>query len=199
MMRASRVNSQKVEGVVVTCHNWRRCLRPLTNCSRMKHLKFFLTLLSVVVVLCLAIAKQPAPATAHAHELENGLVQMSSSFSVSETGERLEALFEERRLNLMAQVDHAQNAASVGEALRPTKLFIFGNPAVGTPLMQCNQSVAIDLPQKMLVWEDAAGQVWLGYNNPEYLLERHELEACEPVIERISQVLEDIATRAAGE
>ncbi|MEM1311196.1 MAG: DUF302 domain-containing protein, partial [Cyanobacteria bacterium P01_H01_bin.153] len=66
-------------------------------------------------------------------------------------------------------------------------------------LMQCNQSVAIDLPQKMLVWEDAAGQVWLGYNNPEYLLERHELEACEPVIERISQVLEDIATRAAGE
>ncbi|MEM1309137.1 MAG: DUF302 domain-containing protein, partial [Cyanobacteria bacterium P01_H01_bin.153] len=132
------------------------------------------------MVLCLAIAKQPAPATAHAHELENGLVQMSSSFSVSETGERLEALFEERRLNLMAQVDHAQNAASVGEALRPTKLFIFGNPAVGTPLMQCNQSVAIDLPQKMLVWEDAAGQVWLGYNNPEYLLERHELEACEP-------------------
>ncbi|MEM6836512.1 MAG: DUF302 domain-containing protein [Cyanobacteria bacterium P01_C01_bin.120] len=165
----------------------------------MKKIKSLLSLLlGTAAVLCIVIASQLAPVAADAQTENNGLVQLSSNFSVSETGDRLEALLEERRLTLMARIDHAQNAASVGKELRPTELFIFGNPAVGTPLMQCNQSVAIDLPQKMLIWEDASEQVQLAYNDPEYLLARHQLEACEPVIERVSQVLEDIAMRVAG-
>ncbi|MGD1904657.1 MAG: DUF302 domain-containing protein [Leptolyngbyaceae cyanobacterium] len=126
----------------------------------------------------------------------NGLLQMPSQFTVAETGDRLEALLQERGLTLMARIDHAQNAASVDQELRDTQLLIFGNPAVGTPLMQCNQTVAIDLPQKALIWQDDGEEVWLAYNDPEYLMERHDLAGCEPVIERIGQALNGLAMAA---
>lgn len=158
--------------------------------------KTFLALVAVVGLLIVAVTTINSPATAQSNGLETGLIQVRSEFTVEETSDRLAALLAERRLNVFAQVDHAENAATVGKELRPTELFIFGNPAVGTPLMQCNQSVAIDLPQKMLIWQAADEQVWLAYNDPDYLMARHGLADCEPVIDRISQVLEDIAHRA---
>lgn len=161
--------------------------------------KPFLALVAAVGLFIVAIAVAAAPTPAQSDELASGLIQVRSEFTMEETGDRLAALLAERRLNVFGQIDHAQNAATVGKELRPTELFIFGNPAVGTPLMQCNQSVAIDLPQKMLIWQAADNQVWLAYNDPNYLMARHDLADCEPVIDRISQVLEDIAHRATQE
>ena len=161
--------------------------------------KTFMLLVAAVGLLIVAISTLHSPTPAQSAELETGLIQVRSEFTVEETSDRLAALLAERRLNVFAQVDHAENAATVGKDLRPTELFIFGNPAVGTPLMQCNQSVAIDLPQKMLIWQAADDQVWLAYNDPDYLMARHDLANCEPVIDRISQVLEDISHRATQE
>lgn len=148
-----------------------------------------------IALLCWLVIRCVSPVAAEM-VVPQGLVQVASNFSVAETGDRLEALLAERRLNLVTRVDHARNAASVGKDLRDTQLFIFGNPNVGTPLMQCNQTVGIDLPQKMLIWQDATEQVWLAYNDPQYLMSRHTLSACEPILERIHQVLEDLAFKA---
>jgi uncharacterized protein (DUF302 family) len=121
-------------------------------------------------------------------------VRVESPYSVEVTADRFEAILQERGLTLFNRIDHAAGGASVGEALRPTELIIFGNPAVGTPLMQCAQSVAIDLPQKALIWEDAEGQVWFGYNQPAYLRERHDISGCDQLLERIANVLDNLAT-----
>lgn len=134
---------------------------------------------------------------AQATEATDGLVRVESNGSVEETARRLEALLGDRGLQVFARVDHTEGARGVGLDLRPTQLLIFGNPKVGTPLMQCNQSAAIDLPQKALVWEDAAGQVWIGYNDPDYLKTRHNLVGCEAPLERVKQALRAITAEAA--
>ncbi|MBE9005797.1 DUF302 domain-containing protein [Fortiea sp. LEGE XX443] len=134
----------------------------------------------------------PTPSSAE----PTGLVSMKSAFSVEQTTKRLEGLLKKRNLNLFAQVDHTAGAKSVGLKLRPTRLLIFGNPRSGTPLMQCGQSVAIDLPMKALVWEDEAGQVWVGYNSPNYLKTRHRLKGCDQVLEKTSQALNSLAKAA---
>jgi len=115
-----------------------------------------------------------------------GLEITESEFSVAE-----------RPLNLIKEIDHAANADSVGEELRPTTLLIFGNPAVGTPLMQSNQTIAIDLPQKFLVWEDECGTVRIGYNDPSYLRKRHRIRDRDENFDNISNVLATIAHEAA--
>ena len=158
--------------------------------------KVFSITLGVALVWILMVRMMSPAAAEMADNSSNGLVQFTSEYSVAETGDRLETLLAERQLNVFARIDHAQNAASVGRDLRDTLLFIFGNPNVGTPLMQCSQSVAIDLPQKMLIWRDEADQVMLAYNDPQYLMERHNLAECEMIIDRVSQVLEDLATQA---
>jgi uncharacterized protein (DUF302 family) len=135
------------------------------------------------------------PSVADMHETEAGLVYVSSKFSVAETGDRVEALLEEGPLNLFARIDHAQNALSVDKQLPPTQVLIFGNPNAGTPLMQCGRSVAIDLPQKMLIWQED-DQTWLAYNSPRYLMERHNLIGCEETIEMIGQALNRLAIAA---
>jgi uncharacterized protein (DUF302 family) len=136
------------------------------------------------------------PTSAQAAMADQGLIKLTSQFGVAETSDRLADQLADSPLTVFARIDHAENAASVDKELRDTVLFIFGNPNVGTPLMQCNQSVAIDLPQKMLIWEDAAGEVFLAYNDPQYLLERHRLEGCEATLERVSQVLSGLATQS---
>ena len=107
-----------------------------------------------------------------------GLIVKPSPYSVEETETRFKQILETRGLNLFATVDHAQNASGVDLELRPTRVVIFGNPKVGTPLMQCQQTIAIDLPQKVLIWEDEQGQVQLAYNDPQYLGGRHRLDGC---------------------
>ena len=127
-------------------------------------------------------------------DTDNGIVDARSQDSVEHTVERLTALLHDKGVTLFALVDHSGEAAKIGMTMRPTKLLIFGNPKAGTPLMLAAPSVAIDLPLKILVWEDAQGRVWLSYNSPLYLQQRHGLpEALLPNI----AVVEALA-RAAG-
>lgn len=106
---------------------------------------------------------------------DKGIVDRPSHHSVEETVERLQALLQAKGVTLFALVDHSGEAQKVGMEMRPTKLLIFGSPQAGTPLMLAAPSVAIDLPLKILVWEDGEGKVWISYNSPEYLQERHGL------------------------
>ncbi len=125
-----------------------------------------------------------------------GLIAQPSPYSVEETADRLEAVIVENGLNIIARVDHQAGAASVELELRPTQVLIFGNPMAGTPLMQCSQSIAIDLPQKALVWEDRVGQVWLGYNDPQYLADRHGLADCDNAIGQVADALGNLMNAA---
>lgn len=133
-------------------------------------------------------------ATAH----DSGLVSLRSAHDVATTVARLQQHLQAKGMRLFAEVDHAAGADSVDLSLRPTHVVMFGNPAVGTPLMQCSQSVAIDLPQKMLVWEDAQGDVWLAYNDPEFLRWRHNIEGCDEVLEKVTAALSAFARTAAS-
>jgi len=104
---------------------------------------------------------------------DNGLVKVASRYSVEETVGRLEAAFAEKTLRVFALIDHSGEAEKVGLKMRPTKVLIFGSPKGGTPLMVAAPSLAIDLPLKALVAEDAVGKVSVTYNDPEYLKQRH--------------------------
>ena len=110
-------------------------------------------------------------------ETQDGVVELLSTRKFDETVERLRGLIEDKGLTLFAVVDHGGEAAKAGLAMSPTKLFIFGNPRAGTPLMVAAPSLAIDLPLKILVRQDAAGRVWVSYNTPGWLRRRHEFPA----------------------
>jgi len=103
----------------------------------------------------------------------HGLITLASKYSVQETMTRLETLLREKGLSIFARIDHSGEAARVGLKMHDTKLLIFGSPKAGTPLMQAAPTLAIDLPLKALIWEDGVGQVWLTYNDPAYLQQRH--------------------------
>jgi len=107
---------------------------------------------------------------------QNGIIDIPSNHSVDETVERLKAMLQSKGITLFALIDHSGEAEKVGMKMPPTKLLIFGSPKAGTPLMLAAPSIAIDLPLKILVWEDSRGRVWLSYNSPEYLKERHDLQ-----------------------
>ena len=126
----------------------------------------------------------------------DGLVAVKSSHGVKATADRLESVLEAKGMTIMARINHQQGAAKAGLELRPTEVVIFGNPKVGTPLMQCAQSVAVDLPQKALIWEDASGDVWLGDNDPQYLKSRHGIEGCDEVLGKVSGALGNFAKAA---
>jgi uncharacterized protein (DUF302 family) len=127
---------------------------------------------------------------------ESSIISMQSSHDVKATADRLENTLRAKGMTVFIRINHAQGAQNVGKKLRPTELIIFGNPKVGTPLMQCSQSVAIDLPQKALIWENEAGQVWLSYNDPKYLAKRHGIKGCVEVIKQIQNALSNFAKQA---
>jgi uncharacterized protein (DUF302 family) len=127
----------------------------------------------------------------------DGLVTVKSPRSAKETMDRLEGVVKQRGLTVFARIDHAAGAAKVGKSLRPTELLIFGNPQGGTPFMECAQSVGIDLPLKALVWEDPTSQVWLGYNDPAFLAQRHAVASC-PVVENLRKALAGLAEAAVA-
>ncbi|WP_158792048.1 DUF302 domain-containing protein [Granulicella sp. L60] len=110
-----------------------------------------------------------------ASSADNGLVNLSSPYSAEQSVERLEGLLKSKGIPIHGKVDHGEHAAHVGLKMNPSVLLMFGNPKAGTPLMIASPTVAIDLPLKALAWEDAQGKVWLTYNSPEYLAERHNL------------------------
>ena len=104
---------------------------------------------------------------------DNGIINKASGHSVDETVEKLKGILQAKGVTLFALVDHSGEAEKAGLKMRPTKLLIFGNPKGGTPVMVAAPSAAIDLPLKILVWEDAGGKVWASYNSPAYLQQRH--------------------------
>ena len=127
---------------------------------------------------------------------DSGIISMKSSHDVKITADRLENNLIAKGMRVFIRINHTEGAQKVGKKLRPTEVIIFGNPKVGTPLMQCSQSVAIDLPQKALIWEDEAGQVWLSYNDPKYLVKRHGIKECVEVIKKIERALSNFANAA---
>ncbi len=149
-----------------------------------------LCLASVALISgCAATApgSMAAPSAAASASPE-GLVTLTSPRSAKETMDRLEASVKEKGFGVVARVDHAAGATRVNKTLRPTELLIFGNPAGGTLLMECQQTIGIDLPLKALVWSDAAGKVMLSYNDPMYLAKRHNTPTC-PAAANMSQAL----------
>jgi uncharacterized protein (DUF302 family) len=124
---------------------------------------------------------------------DHGLVHLSSPYSVPETLTRLEKLLQSKGLVVLARIDHSGDAAKVGLTMQPTELLIFGNPKSGTPLMIASPTVAIDLPLKALVWQDGDGNVWLSYNSPNYLKERHAIpDSLLHNISGISSICEEV-------
>ena len=128
-----------------------------------------------------------------------GMVNVMSAHSVAATADRLEKALLAKGMKVFQRIDHAAGARAAGKSLRPTELVIFGNPKVGTPLMLCSQSIAIDLPQKALIWQDAAGSVWLAYNDPAFLKLRHATEGCDEVLGKVSNALANFAKAASAE
>lgn len=124
----------------------------------------------------------------------NGIIDKPSHHSVEETVERLKVILQSKGVKLFAVVDHSAEAEKVGMKMLPTKLLIFGNPKAGTPLMQAAPTVAIDLPLKILVWQDEKRKVWISYNSSRYLQERHGIP---PDLVQNIAVIEALAAKAA--
>src|ERR1700720_2833164 len=124
---------------------------------------------------------------------EKGIIDTPSNHTVDQTVERLKGILDAKGVTLFALIDHSGEAEKVGMSMPPTKLLIFGSPKAGTPLMLAAPSIAIDLPLKILVREDANGKVWISYNSPEYLKERHGVP--QELLQNIA-VVETLATKA---
>lgn len=125
--------------------------------------------------------------------MNSGISTVASNHPVDETVQRIESILQSKGVKLFALIDHSGEAAKAGLSMRPTKLLIFGNPAAGTPVMIAAPTSAIDLPLKLLVWEDAEKRVWIGYNDPAYLSERHSIP---PELLNNLAVIKDLAVNA---
>ena len=137
---------------------------------------FAVALLGAVQSLPATVASA-APTTNASVAAEHGIVRIDSHHSVVQTAERIEALLKEHGIQIFAHLDFAADAARAGLTMRPEQLLIFGNPKAGTPLMQTQPTVGLDLPLKALIWENAEGRVTIAYNDPQYLLQRHGLSS----------------------
>ena len=144
-------------------------------------------LVTTLVVMIIAV---PALAA-------DGMINVKSNYNVQKTADRLENILNEKGMTIFKRIKHSESAAKVGVELRETELIIFGNPKVGSPLMKCQQSAAIDLPQKALVWEDNESTVWISYNDPRYLEKRHGISGCDEVLSKIEKALSGITKAAA--
>lgn len=125
-----------------------------------------------------------------------GLISKPSRYSVPETMDRLVAVLQAKGMTVFARIDHAGAAKKAGLSMRPSQLLIFGNPKGGTPLMVAAPTVAIDLPFKALAWEDPDGKVWLGYNSPAWLKERHEIRGKDDAIAGLEKALDAITNKS---
>ena len=129
----------------------------------------------------------------------DGLITLPSNYGPSETMSRLETAVKAKGMSVFARIDHAAAAANIGMLLRPTEVLIFGNPKGGTPLMQSTQTIAIDLPLRSLVWQDASGKTWLSYNDPAWLAKRHALDPhLAAFVDALSAALGSVAKTATA-
>ncbi len=126
----------------------------------------------------------------------DGIVLIKSNNSVTATIDKLETVLKNKGMTIFKRVDHAAGAEKAGLKLRPTELLIFGNPKVGTPLMLCSQTAALDLPQKALAYKDENGQVWFAYNDPAYMAKRHNIKDCEAAVQKVTNALAKFASIA---
>lgn len=127
---------------------------------------------------------------------ETGLVTKKSAHSVAQTLDRLEGALKDKGIVVFARIDHTAGAKKAGMPLRSTELLIFGNPKLGTPLMQSKQTIGIDLPLKVLAWEDENGQVWLTYNAPDFLANRHGITDRAQVLTKMTEALQKLTVVA---
>jgi uncharacterized protein (DUF302 family) len=147
-------------------------------------------LFTLIVVICLQ--------GVHAMAVK-GLITLRSNYGPKDTMDRLEAVVKTKGLTVFAHIDHAAGAVAAGLPLRPTDLLIFGNAKGGTPLMQSAQTIGIDLPLKILVWQDATGATWLSYNDPSWLAKRHGLSAdVEATVSALTTAIDAVAKAATG-
>ena len=135
---------------------------------------------------------------AFAVNASEGVIQVESAQGVTATADKLEQVLLGKGMKIMARVPHSTSAAGVGIELRDTELLIFGNPKAGSPLMKCQQLIALDLPQKALIYSDEAGKTWIAYNDPMYLKARHQVEGCDKPLEMISGALAKFTAAAAS-
>jgi uncharacterized protein (DUF302 family) len=126
------------------------------------------------------------------------LVTVPSAHGVADTIARLKGLLDQKKIQVFADIDHAAGAKQVGLSLRPTRLLIFGNPKAGTPLMQSRQTIGLDLPLRVLIWEDEAGKIWLTYHRPEYLAQHHKIGDRDEAVRAIAAGLSALVTAATA-
>ena len=126
----------------------------------------------------------------------DGIVRIKSNNSVTVTIDKLETVLKKKGMTIFKRVNHTAGAEKAGLKIRPTELLIFGNPKVGTPLMLCSQTAALDLPQKSLAYEDETGQVWLVYNDPIYMAKRHNVKNCDAAVQKVTNALAKFASVA---
>jgi uncharacterized protein (DUF302 family) len=127
------------------------------------------------------------------------LVTLPSAHGVNETVERLKSLLTQKGIQIFAHIDHAAGAKMVGLSLRPTQVLIFGNPQAGTPLMQSQQTIGLDLPLRVLIWEDGAGKVWLTYHQPAFLARRHHVVDRDEAVKALDDGLAALAGAATSQ
>ncbi len=146
--------------------------------------------------LCVAmIALVLSTVTAQA---DDGLVKNLSAHSVQTTMDSLENLVRNKGLTVFVRIDHAAGAAEVGEEMLPTQLLMFGNPAIGTNLMTSQRTIGVDLPIKVLIWEEPDGKVWIAYNDPAYLAKRHGIDDRDAVLDKMGRVVKGLVSAAAS-
>jgi len=128
----------------------------------------------------------------------SGLVRIKSAYSVSETISRLESVLKSKGMTIFNRVKHSDAAEKIGIDMRPTELLIFGNPKIGSKLMQCAQTSSIDLPLKAIAYQDQTGDIWLSYNKPSYLKLRHDIKGCDKVIAKMTNALKMFTLKATS-
>jgi len=127
----------------------------------------------------------------------DGIIKVKSNHSVEQTANKLEKVLLSKGMKIFQRVKHSEGAKTVGININPTEVIIFGNPKVRAPLMKCAPTVAIDLPQKAVIWQDASNKVWISYNDPAYLKQRHNIQGCDEVLAKVSGALSKLTGAAA--
>lgn len=154
-------------------------------------MKLFLAVAACVALSGCTTVPPPNPQGVH------GMIALKSAHSPKVTMDKFEAAVRAASMNVFARVDHAAGAQRIGKNLRPTEVLIWGSPQAGTPMLECSQTVGIDLPQKALVWQDQHGDVYLAWNDPVYLVtNRHETKGCEAVTGNVAKAMAGFAEQA---
>lgn len=149
-------------------------------------------------LLLLCVALLPLVFSHPAIASENGMISKKSKYSVKETLDKLEAVLKKKGITIALRWDHSAKAREVGIPLRATELLIFGNPKLGSHMFTANQTAGIDLPMKALAWKDDKGQVWLTYNDPQYIVDRHKIKNRTKIKNKMAAALDKLTNIATG-